>query len=100
MSFTNDFIIRMRVANKTTAVIIFAALFRLSSKHSQWIIASPNFLSESSFSISGFKIFRKSLNFWLTFGKSFGSVWLDKTEWWPIDEREFEIVVAGEEIAR
>jgi hypothetical protein len=25
---------------------------------------------------------------------------LDKTEWWPIDEREFEIVVAGEEIAR
>jgi hypothetical protein len=37
---------------------------------------------------------------WLTFGKSFGSVWLDKTEWWPIDEREFEIVVAAEETAR
>jgi hypothetical protein len=25
---------------------------------------------------------------------------LDKTELWPIDEREFEIVVAGEEMTR
>ncbi|UXI21753.1 Serine/threonine-protein kinase Doa [Sarcoptes scabiei] len=50
----------MKVANSTTTVINLAALLRLNSKQSQFSRDSVNFLNESSFSISGFKIFLKS----------------------------------------
>ena len=82
---------KMVVATRTKAVIIFAALLRLSSKQSQCISLSPNFFSESSFSISGFKIFRKSLIRCPGLGKSYVSTGFAGIDW-IIDILELELL--------
>ena len=81
---------RMRVAIRTSAVMILAALFRFSSKQSQWISRSPNFLRESSFSISGFKIFLRSLSFCDGLGKSYVRTGFWATDCCIIDKLELE----------